>query len=121
MDLYPELFKLAWRKNKSVKEEFHNQNWTRGLWRMQSVDDMSSFVELWDVVQETHLTDEHDTIRWRWTADGSYTAQSAYTVQFMGSFGTFSAAPFGRRRQRENSNFLHGFLCKARSSRQINL
>lgn len=32
MDLYPDLFKLAWQKNKRVKEEFLNQNWTRGLW-----------------------------------------------------------------------------------------
>jgi hypothetical protein len=30
MDLFPDLFKLAWRKNKTVKEEVHNQNWVRG-------------------------------------------------------------------------------------------
>ena len=34
MDLFPDPFKLAWRKNKTVKEEVQNQNWIRGLWRM---------------------------------------------------------------------------------------
>jgi len=24
MDIFPDLFKLAWRKNKTVKEELHN-------------------------------------------------------------------------------------------------
>jgi len=28
MDLYPDLFRLAWRKNRTVKEEILNQNWT---------------------------------------------------------------------------------------------
>ena len=37
MDLFHKLFKLAWRKNKIVKEVLCNQNWTRGLWRMQRV------------------------------------------------------------------------------------
>jgi len=50
MDRFPDLYKLAWRKNKTVKEELLNQNWTKGLWRMQSVDQMASFVELWDLL-----------------------------------------------------------------------
>ena len=50
MDLYPDLFKLAWRKNKRVKEEFLNQNWTRGLWRMENVSQMANSVDIWNVV-----------------------------------------------------------------------
>ena len=52
MDIFPDLFKLAWRKNKTVKEEVHNQNWVRGLWRMQTVEETANFVKLWDLVQE---------------------------------------------------------------------
>lgn len=70
MDVFPDLFRLAWRKNKTVSEEIHQQNWTRGLWRMQTVEEMASFVQLWDFVQSVQLTDEPDTIAWRWTADG---------------------------------------------------
>jgi len=31
MDIFPDLFKLAWRKNRSVREELQHQSWTRGL------------------------------------------------------------------------------------------
>ena len=71
MDLYLDLFKLAWRKNTRVKEEFLNQNWTRGLWRMETVSQMANIVELWDAVQQRKFNDEQDTIKWRWKADGS--------------------------------------------------
>lgn len=89
MDMYPVLFRLAWRKNKTVKEELINQNWTRGLWRMQSVSEMASFVQLWDHVQEIQLTEGRDQIKWKWTEDGNYTAKSAYMAQFQGSYSTF--------------------------------
>jgi hypothetical protein len=50
-----------------VKEELENQSWTRGLWRMQSVNEMASFVRLWDLVQTVVLSAEPDFIRWKWT------------------------------------------------------
>jgi hypothetical protein len=56
---------------------------------MQSVSEMSSFVELWDLVQEVQLNDEQDSICWRWTTDGVYTAKSAYNAQFLGSYRLF--------------------------------
>ena len=89
MDIYPNLFKLAWRKNRTVKEELVNQNWTRGLWRMQSVQEMACFVNLWDAVQAIQLTDQPDSIHWKWTAHGDYSAKSAYNIQFAGSHGQF--------------------------------
>ena len=89
MDVFPDLFKLAWRKNKTVKEEVHNQNWIRGLWRMQTVTEMANFVKLWDAVQEVQLCDQPDQITWKWTAHGKYTAKSAYNAQFVGSYSNF--------------------------------
>ena len=35
------------------------------------------------------LTQQPDEIVWRWTADGVYTAKSAYNIQFQGIFTTF--------------------------------
>ncbi|PUZ51607.1 hypothetical protein GQ55_6G201900 [Panicum hallii var. hallii] len=90
MDLFPDLFKLAWRKNKTVRDELVNLNWTRGLWKMQTIEEMACFVKLWDLVQAVQLSDEPDKITWSWTADGEYTAKSAYNAQFMGSFSEFS-------------------------------
>ena len=56
---------------------------------MQTVEEMASFVELWDLVQEVQLSDEQDQINWKWTADRIYTAKSAYNVQFHGSYSAF--------------------------------
>ena len=70
-DIAPGLFKLAWRKNRTVREDIINQQWTRGLWRMDSVELMSQFVVLWDAVQQVQLTDRPDEIVWRWTANGA--------------------------------------------------
>jgi len=66
-----------------------NQCWTRGLWRMSTVEEMAQFVLLWDLVQGVLLSDEEDRIIWKFTADGQYTAKSAYEVQFRGSFCSF--------------------------------
>jgi len=62
MGVFPDLFKLAWRKNKTVREELVNQSWTRGLWRMQTIEEMASFVKLWDLVQQVQLINEPDKI-----------------------------------------------------------
>jgi len=51
MDIAPGLFKFAWRKNRKVREELQDQSWTRGLWRMNTVQEMVEFVTLWDLVQ----------------------------------------------------------------------
>jgi len=114
MDVFPDLFRLAWRKNKTVSEEIHQQNWTRGLWRMQTVEEMASFVQLWDFVQSVQLTDEPDTIAWRWTADGMYTAKSAYNAQFVGSYSLFK----GDYIWKAETEGKHKFFCMASCQKQ---
>ena len=58
---------------------------------MQSVEEMAEFVKLWDMVQEVQLTAVEDEIIWKFTADGQYTAESAYKVQFRGSYCSFNS------------------------------
>jgi len=72
----------TWKKNHTVKEELEHQSWTRGLWRMESISEMVSFTRLWDLVQNVHLTDVQDSITWKWTSNGEYTAKSAYQIFF---------------------------------------
>ena len=86
MDVFPDLFKLASRKNRSVKEELEHQSWTRGLWRMESVEGMANFIRLWDLVQNVQLTNETDVIH------GEYSAKTAYNIQFAGSHSQFDGA-----------------------------
>jgi len=51
-DVAPNLYKLAWRKRLSVREEIENQTWTRGLWRMSTATEMAEFIVLWEAVQQ---------------------------------------------------------------------
>jgi hypothetical protein len=85
------LFKLAWRENRTVKEDTTDQHWTRGLWRMDTVELMAQYVVLWDAVQQIQLTDAPDQIVWRWTANGAYTTKSAYLAQMKGTYCSFDA------------------------------
>jgi hypothetical protein len=88
-DIAPNLFKLAWRKNNSVREDVTDQKWTRGLWRMSTAVEMAEFILLWDEVQQLQFCDCQDTIKWKWTTDGSYTTKSAYNALLCGTHSTF--------------------------------
>lgn len=46
---------------------------------------ISDFVYLWHAVRAVQLTDQPDKTLWRWTADGVYTAKSAYEMLHRGS------------------------------------
>jgi len=76
-DIVPNLYRLAWRKNKSVCEDILDRSWTwtRGLWlwRMNSVQEMAEFVQLWGLVQDVQLNDQEDQIIWKCTGNGEYT------------------------------------------------
>ena len=53
------------------------------------MEEMADFVLLWDSVQGLQLSNTPDSIAWKWTADGVYTAKSAYEAQFLGSYSPF--------------------------------
>jgi len=120
IDIAPGLYKLAWRKHRKVKEELQDQKWTRGLWRMTTVQEMAEFVILWDLVQQVQLTDGTDEIRWRWTADGIYTSKSAYLAQFNGSYSTYNGNDLWKAQAEGKHKFFLGFYYKPRFSRLTN-
>jgi hypothetical protein len=47
---------------------------------MHIADEMASFVQLRDMVQEVQLSNAPDGIVWRWM---TYTAKSVYNAQFL--------------------------------------
>jgi hypothetical protein len=50
------------------------------------------YLQFWKVVAATHLApDVPDTITWMINSEGSYSASSAYHMQFLGSFTKFDA------------------------------
>ncbi|KQK07973.1 hypothetical protein BRADI_2g38731v3 [Brachypodium distachyon] len=54
-------------------------------------EQLSDFVALWECIQGVHLSEENDSISWRWTPSGSYTTASAYRIQFAGSLPHFES------------------------------
>lgn len=114
-DIAPNLYKLAWRKNLTVCEELQNGNWTRGLWRMTTADEMVELVVLGNRLLEIQLNDQKDAIRSRWTADGKFTARSAHRPQFIGSYSTFDNTTIWQAKvEGKHHFFFHGCWCSAR-------
>jgi hypothetical protein len=115
-DLALNLYKLAWRKNQFVKEDLTNDNWTRGLWHMTESAQMAELVTLWSLIIVCQLTEEEDTITWRWTKHGMYTRRSAYRAQFVGSYSTFNTRAIWSSKTEGNIVSLHGYWCKRKYS-----
>jgi hypothetical protein len=80
-----ECFRLTWRKNKMVAAVLPNGRWMRGLRRLESEVGLRQFDDLWAQLSQVHLSSVDDTIAWRFTTNGTYSAQSAYNVQFTGT------------------------------------
>lgn len=84
MKMAPLLFKLAARKNLSVSEALLNGRWMKGLQKITTEAQLDELVDLWTCLQSVSLSDGMDSISWNITADGNYSAVSAYNVQFHG-------------------------------------
>ncbi|WVZ83433.1 hypothetical protein U9M48_030579, partial [Paspalum notatum var. saurae] len=76
MDVAPSLYPLAWRKNKKVHEELVDLNWTRGLWRMDTEEQLTEFLELWELLEGVQLSDQPDRIRWKLMANAVWKAHA---------------------------------------------
>lgn len=72
IDLAPKLFNLARRKNLTVAAALSDDRWMKGLQRINSSDEIDSFVDLWSKPQHIQLDHTPDSISWNWTASGSY-------------------------------------------------
>jgi hypothetical protein len=67
--LAPSLFKVGFRKKQSVKEALHMGKWMRGLNRISSGQGLEDFVQLWEKIQDVHLSVKHDSIAYTLVAD----------------------------------------------------
>ena len=89
--LTPGLYKISTRKQRTVSKELHEDNWIRSVARLQSPIHLQEFISIASLTSQVTLsTDREDSISWRWTTNGIYSAASAYTAQFSGSFPRFS-------------------------------
>jgi hypothetical protein len=89
------LFNKTRKKELSVANSLHDNNWIRDL-NLQvgfTTAHLCEFVTLWNCVQVTELqTDQEDKITWKLTRNGEYTTSSAYAAQFSGCMATSKLA-----------------------------
>ena len=86
-DIAPKIFELSTRKNCSVKKALHNNFWVSkvDIGGNLTVSHISEFVNLWGKLSLVNLNpEETDSITWKLTNDGQYSAASAYNTQFLG-------------------------------------
>jgi hypothetical protein len=90
-NLAPHLFELVKRKNRTIQQELHNNNWIRLLrGRITTATHLEEFVLLWLRVQSIQLQPRiRDSVVWKWSTDGTYSTQSAYCIQFQRSYRRF--------------------------------
>jgi hypothetical protein len=91
-ELAPNLYKQACFKSRTVHKELYNMNWIKNLKQVNTEDLIEEFVLLFNTLSEIQLNENADTIFWRWTTSGEYTAASAYEAQFLGACPMFRAS-----------------------------
>ena len=84
-DLFPVLFSHSKRKNRSVADALANDAWVRDVDHNMTQTVIAEYVQLWEKLQTITLSQSQtDSISWVSSADGQYSARSAYLLQFQG-------------------------------------
>lgn len=84
---HPLLYVKSKKKNRVVADALHDNNWIRDLDHRTgfTVQYFIQFATQWNLIPNVHLLDnQDDSITWKLTASGVYTAVSAYRAQILG-------------------------------------
>jgi hypothetical protein len=76
---------LQKKKKWTVAQALHNDEWITKLSDAVTIskDHPAQFVQFWALIQRVHLVEgAEDNITWKLTANGQYSAASAYKLQF---------------------------------------
>uniref|UniRef100_A0A453EL27 Reverse transcriptase domain-containing protein n=1 Tax=Aegilops tauschii subsp. strangulata TaxID=200361 RepID=A0A453EL27_AEGTS len=64
------------RKSRTVADGLHANQWATDIHGMIGIPEIGEYLSLWHRLAETALCDAPDCIRWKWTANGEYSAKS---------------------------------------------
>ena len=85
--LFPSLHAQSRRKSRTVVDALRDHQWVRDLRPDMPPPALAQFLQAWALLLDAN-TQLHpgttDSITWTLTADGNYSAKSAYLVQFAG-------------------------------------
>jgi hypothetical protein len=77
---------------------------------MTTANEMTELVLLWVLVSEVRLTDNEDTIRWKWTASGQYSSRFACKAQLLGYYCMFDALAIWKAKYESKHRFFAWLL-----------
>jgi hypothetical protein len=120
-DIAPRIFKMSKKKNCKVPKALEYNFWFNQINIDEGFDleHIQQFVTLWKLLSDIHLVhEEADTIHWKFTNNGKYSASSAYKMQFGYLSATTLNASIWNVGQLRTAKNLHVWLCKIEFRRQ---
>jgi hypothetical protein len=72
-------------KGRTIADGLQDHNWARDIHGTLGIHEIGQYLTIWRQTERFTLTVQPDQIIWRWTANGRYTAQSAYLATFRDS------------------------------------
>ncbi|XP_010236726.1 uncharacterized protein LOC104584232 [Brachypodium distachyon] len=85
MDLAPDLFLIARRKHRRVRDACWQFKWVHDVAHGINPDNIQQFLFLFSRIEDAPaLCEGNDSITWNLTPSGLYSAKSTYTAQFQG-------------------------------------
>lgn len=87
--LAPDLYKACTMRNLSVYQALFEGKWLRHFKQNLTAAALNQFLLVYAKLENVQLRPGTlDTVVWRWSADGTYSATTAYKLQFEGSIRT---------------------------------
>ncbi|CAM0958165.1 unnamed protein product [Alopecurus aequalis] len=93
--LYPKLFKHSRHRNASVRQALPGRAWISSIKPNPSPEVLAEYLALWahlDPLASTTFNDQPDSVRWKWTESGIYSASSTYNFLLNGHHPTEALA-----------------------------
>lgn len=77
------MFPIAKRKRRTIAEQIQNKTRIRTGRKITTVKINTEYVIIWQLLREVSLKKHtRNVVAWKWTANGEYSAESAYPTQF---------------------------------------
>uniref|UniRef100_A0A0D3HFF9 Uncharacterized protein n=1 Tax=Oryza barthii TaxID=65489 RepID=A0A0D3HFF9_9ORYZ len=81
-----------WVIDSTVAEALLNKRWIQDITGALGMQAILEYLSLWPVMKSIQLSDQEDSLHWRWETSGEYSSRSAYQAQFLGRI-RFQSSP----------------------------
>lgn len=113
----PNLYRHARRKKRTVADALQDNKWIDDIRHNLTLVLVTEFFKVFEILWESNTTlsqGVQDSIQWKWTPTGSYTAKSTYQMQFLGSIPSLSATAVWKCWAPSKCNFFAWLLLQNR-------